>query len=144
MPRAPARNTARRPPPRRRFLKACASARSGSSPATADAAASAQASESRWPAKASPSRGSWSTSRRRRARTASVTLPGQTKEQMEDPATVRALLARHIDVDKIEVLRRLVYGTAWRLGVSGRNRCLRERIVGGLESLSEARAERAI
>src|SRR5208337_4378136 len=35
-------------------------------------------------------------------------------------------------------------GTAWRLGVSGRNRCLRERIVGGLESLSEAGAERAI
>jgi len=36
-------------------------------------------------------------------------MPGQTKEEMEDPATVRALLARHIDVDKIEVLRRLVY-----------------------------------
>ena len=36
-------------------------------------------------------------------------MPGQTKEQMEDPATVRALLARHIDVDKVEVLRRLVY-----------------------------------
>src|SRR5271166_2201859 len=35
-------------------------------------------------------------------------------------------------------------GTAWRLGVSGRNRCLRERIVGGLESLSEAGAERAV
>jgi hypothetical protein len=28
--------------------------------------------------------------------------------------------------------------------VSGRNRCFRERIVGGLESLSEAGAERAI
>src|SRR5208283_4429601 len=37
-----------------------------------------------------------------------------------------------------------VLGTAWRLGVSGRNRCLRERIVGGLESLSEAGAERAV
>src|SRR5208337_5613547 len=37
-----------------------------------------------------------------------------------------------------------VIGTAWRLGVSGRNRCLRERIVGGLESLSEAGAERAV
>src|SRR5208337_1548071 len=36
------------------------------------------------------------------------------------------------------------WGTAWRLGVSGRNRCLRERIVGGLESLSEAGAERAV
>ncbi len=36
-------------------------------------------------------------------------VPGQTKEQMEDPATVRALLARHVDVDKVEVLRRLVY-----------------------------------
>ncbi len=36
-------------------------------------------------------------------------MPGQTKEEMEDPATVRALLARPIDVDKIEVLRRLVY-----------------------------------
>jgi 3-(3-hydroxy-phenyl)propionate hydroxylase len=36
-------------------------------------------------------------------------MPGQTKEQMEDPATVRALIARHIDVDKVEVLRRLVY-----------------------------------
>ena len=35
-------------------------------------------------------------------------------------------------------------GTAWRLGVSGRKGCLRERIVGGLESLSEAGAERAI
>ena len=36
-------------------------------------------------------------------------MPGQTKEQMEDPATVRSLLARHVDVDKVEVLRRLVY-----------------------------------
>jgi hypothetical protein len=33
---------------------------------------------------------------------------------------------------------------AWRLGVSGSNRCLREWIVCGLESLSEAAAERAI
>src|SRR5271165_4376949 len=32
-------------------------------------------------------------------------MPGQTKEQMEDPATVRSLLARHIDVDKVDVLR---------------------------------------
>src|SRR5271165_5245636 len=39
---------------------------------------------------------------------------------------------------------RLWTGTAWRLGVSGRNRCLGERIVGGLESLSEAGAERAV
>ena len=36
-------------------------------------------------------------------------MPGQTKEQMEDPATVRSLLARYVDVDKVEVLRRLVY-----------------------------------
>ena len=36
-------------------------------------------------------------------------MPGQTKEQMEDPATVRSLLSRHVDVDKVEVLRRLVY-----------------------------------
>jgi len=35
--------------------------------------------------------------------------PGQTKERMEDPATVRALLSSHVDVDKVEVLRRLVY-----------------------------------
>jgi hypothetical protein len=35
-------------------------------------------------------------------------------------------------------------GTAWRLGVSGGNRCLREQIVGRMESLSEAGAERAI
>ena len=36
-------------------------------------------------------------------------MPGQTKEQMEDPATVRSLLAQYVDVDKVEVLRRLVY-----------------------------------
>lgn len=36
-------------------------------------------------------------------------MPGQTKEHMEDPATVRRLLGRHIDVDKIEILRKLVY-----------------------------------
>jgi 3-(3-hydroxy-phenyl)propionate hydroxylase len=36
-------------------------------------------------------------------------MPGQTKEHMEAPATVRALLGRHIDVDKIEILRKLVY-----------------------------------
>ncbi len=35
--------------------------------------------------------------------------PGQSKEYMEDPATVRGLLARHIDVDRVEVLRKLVY-----------------------------------
>ena len=35
-------------------------------------------------------------------------------------------------------------GTAWRLGVSGGNRCLWERIVSGLESLPEAGAERAV
>ena len=36
-------------------------------------------------------------------------MPGQTKEEMEDPATVRRLLARYVDVDRVEVLRRLVY-----------------------------------
>jgi 3-(3-hydroxy-phenyl)propionate hydroxylase len=36
-------------------------------------------------------------------------MPGQTKEHMEDPATVRALLGRHVEVDKIEILRKLVY-----------------------------------
>src|SRR5690242_17648057 len=35
-------------------------------------------------------------------------------------------------------------GTAWRLGVSGGSRCLRERIIGGIESLPEAGAERAV
>ncbi len=36
-------------------------------------------------------------------------MPGQTKEYMEDPATVRQLLSRYVDVDKVEVLRSLVY-----------------------------------
>src|SRR5271157_777063 len=36
-------------------------------------------------------------------------MPGQTKDEMEDPATVRSLLAQYVDVDKVEVLRRLVY-----------------------------------
>jgi 3-(3-hydroxy-phenyl)propionate hydroxylase len=36
-------------------------------------------------------------------------MPGQTKDEMEDPATVRRLLAKYVDVDKVEVLRRLVY-----------------------------------
>ena len=49
--------------------------RNGLSPATAAAAVCAPASGSRWPARASPSRGSSSTSRRRRARTASATCP---------------------------------------------------------------------
>jgi len=49
-------------------------------------------------------------------------MPGQTREYMEDPATVRAFLGRHIDVDKVEVLRRLVYtfnaliAERWRVG----------------------------
>jgi 3-(3-hydroxy-phenyl)propionate hydroxylase len=49
-------------------------------------------------------------------------MPGQTKEQMEDPATVKALLSRHVDFDKVEVLRRLVYtfnalvAERWRKG----------------------------
>src|SRR5208283_3626052 len=36
------------------------------------------------------------------------------------------------------------WGSAWRLGVSSGNRSSREWIVGGLESLSEAGAKRAI
>lgn len=36
-------------------------------------------------------------------------MPGQTAEHMEDPATVRQLLARYVDVDKVEILRSLVY-----------------------------------
>ena len=36
-------------------------------------------------------------------------MPGQTKEYMEDPATVRQLLSRYVDVDRVEVLRSLVY-----------------------------------
>jgi 3-(3-hydroxy-phenyl)propionate hydroxylase len=36
-------------------------------------------------------------------------MPGQTKEHMENPATIRALLSRHIDVDKFDILRSLVY-----------------------------------
>jgi 3-(3-hydroxy-phenyl)propionate hydroxylase len=36
-------------------------------------------------------------------------MPGQTREYMEAPETVREHLARHVDVDKFEILRRLVY-----------------------------------
>ncbi len=36
-------------------------------------------------------------------------MPGQTREYMEDPATVRQFLSRHVDVDRVEVLRSLVY-----------------------------------
>jgi len=36
-------------------------------------------------------------------------MPGQTKEFMEDPATVHALLGRHVEVDKVEILRKRVY-----------------------------------
>ena len=49
-------------------------------------------------------------------------LPGETREQMEDPATVRALVSRHVEYDKVEVLRRLVYtfnalvAERWRVG----------------------------
>lgn len=34
---------------------------------------------------------------------------GQTREYMEDPATVRNYLAKHVDVDKFDILRKLVY-----------------------------------
>lgn len=36
-------------------------------------------------------------------------MPGQTREQMTDPDTVRRYLSKYIDVDKFEVLRTLVY-----------------------------------
>jgi 3-(3-hydroxy-phenyl)propionate hydroxylase len=36
-------------------------------------------------------------------------MPGQTREHMEHPDTVRHYLSKYIDVDKFEVLRRLVY-----------------------------------
>lgn len=36
-------------------------------------------------------------------------MPGQTREYMEDPATVRQFLSRYVDVDRVEVLRSLVY-----------------------------------
>ena len=36
-------------------------------------------------------------------------MPGQTRESMEHPDTVRQYLSRHIDVDKFEILRTLVY-----------------------------------
>ncbi len=36
-------------------------------------------------------------------------MPGQTREHMEHPDTVRRYLARHVDVDKFEILRTLVY-----------------------------------
>jgi 3-(3-hydroxy-phenyl)propionate hydroxylase len=36
-------------------------------------------------------------------------MPGQTKEYMEDPATIRSLISRHVDPDKFDILRSLVY-----------------------------------
>lgn len=36
-------------------------------------------------------------------------MPGQTKEHMEDPQTIRTYLSRYVDVNKIEILRSLVY-----------------------------------
>lgn len=36
-------------------------------------------------------------------------MPGQTREYMEDPATVRQHLSKWIDVDRFEILRTLVY-----------------------------------
>lgn len=49
-------------------------------------------------------------------------MPGQTKAYMEAPETIRSLLAQHIDVDKFEILRSLVYtfnaliAEKWRVG----------------------------
>ncbi len=51
-----------------------------------------------------------------------LVLPGETREQMEDPAKVRALVSQHVEYDKVEVLRRLVYtfnaliAARWRVG----------------------------
>jgi 3-(3-hydroxy-phenyl)propionate hydroxylase len=36
-------------------------------------------------------------------------MPGQTKEYMESPETVREFLSHYVDIDKVEVLRSLVY-----------------------------------
>lgn len=36
-------------------------------------------------------------------------MPGQTREHMEDPATIQSLLAKHVDPSKVEILRKLVY-----------------------------------
>lgn len=36
-------------------------------------------------------------------------MPGQTKEYMEDPETVRTLISRYVDPEKFEVKRKLVY-----------------------------------
>ena len=36
-------------------------------------------------------------------------MPGQTKEHMEKPETVRAYLSKYVDVSKVEILRSLVY-----------------------------------
>lgn len=36
-------------------------------------------------------------------------MPGQTREYMEDPATVRSHLARYVDVERFDILRSLVY-----------------------------------
>jgi 3-(3-hydroxy-phenyl)propionate hydroxylase len=51
-----------------------------------------------------------------------LVMPGETREHMEDPATVRSLLSQHVDCDKVEVLRQLVYtfnalvAERWRVG----------------------------
>jgi 3-(3-hydroxy-phenyl)propionate hydroxylase len=36
-------------------------------------------------------------------------MPGQTREHLEDLETVRRLMSRHVEVDKVEILRHLVY-----------------------------------
>jgi 3-(3-hydroxy-phenyl)propionate hydroxylase len=49
-------------------------------------------------------------------------MPGQTREQMEHPDTVRRYLSKYIEVDKFEILRTLVYtfnalmAEKWRAG----------------------------
>jgi len=49
-------------------------------------------------------------------------MPGQTREHMENPETVRAYLGKYVDVSKVEILRSLVYtfnalvAESWRSG----------------------------
>ena len=49
-------------------------------------------------------------------------MPGQTREHMEHPDTVRHYLGKHVDVDKFHILRTLVYtfnalmAETWRAG----------------------------
>src|SRR5438046_1393433 len=61
----------------------------------------------------------------------------------DEPTRYARIAADTAAIEALFVDLFLDTGTAWRLGVSGRSRCLRKWIVGGVESLSEAGAERA-